>query len=187
MRLLSAFCISLCLTAPVLAQEAVAPEEDPADLGVTNPEELSMNRVLDDIAEGKTSMTNCATGYLITKSGRHKEAREVFEKCAEDGWTGAMTWMSQLDENGLGGAQDSKAAADWDRRAAEAGDPVGQFNYGLDMLRGRGIPRDETAGRALIDEAANQGLGVAQQLKDADYDARAVTPDADEWRYQNLF
>lgn len=182
MRLLLPICLSLSLATPVLAQD-----EDPADLGVKNPEELSMGRVLDDIARGETSMTNCATGYLVTKSGRHKEARELFEKCAEDGWTGAMTWMSQLDENGLGGKQDSKAASEWDRRAAEAGDPVGKFNYGLDMLRGRGIPRDETAGRALIDEAANQGLSVAQELKEAGYDPRAVTPDADEWRYQQLF
>jgi TPR repeat protein len=49
----------------------------------------------------------------------------VFEACARDGWTGAMTWMAQLDDNGLGTAgEDPARAAEWDRMAAEAGDPV---------------------------------------------------------------
>jgi TPR repeat protein len=39
--------------------------------------------------------------------------------------------MAYLDNNGFGGAYNPDAAADWDRKAAEAGDPVGQFNYGL--------------------------------------------------------
>ncbi|PZR48045.1 MAG: hypothetical protein DI537_59200, partial [Stutzerimonas stutzeri] len=39
--------------------------------GTLNPEELTLNRVMKDIAEGRTSMTICATGYYITKSGRH--------------------------------------------------------------------------------------------------------------------
>lgn len=182
---LTAFALTLTLSArPVLAEE---PDPPLSELGTQNPEELSINRVLDDVAQGKTSMTHCATGYLITKSGRHAEAREVFERCAADGWTGAMTWMSQLDENGLGAAQDVRRAAEWDRRAAEAGDPVGKFNHGLDLLRGRGVPRDPAAGRALIDEAAQDGLATAQTLKDAGYDPRAVTPDADEWRYETLY
>jgi TPR repeat protein len=39
--------------------------------------------------------------------------------------------MAYLDNNGFGGAYNPDAAADWDRKTAEAGDPVGQFNYGL--------------------------------------------------------
>lgn len=180
MRLPLMLAFIAAVTAPAMA-------EDLADLGQTNPEELSINRVLDDIAQGKTSMTNCATGYLVTKSGRHAEARDVFTRCADDGWTHAMTWMSQLDENGLGAPQDSEAAAEWDRRAAEAGDPVGKLNYGLDLLRGRGVAPDLDAGRRYVDEAARDGLAPAKVLKDAGYDPRAITPDADEWRYQSLF
>lgn len=175
------------LIALIAATASPALAEDLAALGERNPEELSINRVLDDIARGQTSMTNCATGYLVTKSGRHAEARDIFTRCAEDGWSGAMTWMSQLDENGLGAPQDAKSAAAWDRMAAEAGDPVGKLNYGLDLLRGRGVAPDPEAGRRYVDEAARDGLGTAKQLQDADYDPRAVTPDADEWRYQSLF
>lgn len=68
-----------------------------------------------------------------------------------------MTWMSQLDNNGLGGAYDPDAAAEWDRRAAEAGDPVGKFNYGIALMRGHGVTRDEVLGRRLVDEAAGEG------------------------------
>ena len=171
------------IAAPLFAGEAVDPGDPGGDL---NPEELTIERVLRDVARGETLMTNCATGYFITKSGRHAEARQLFERCAQDGWTGAMTWMSELTDNGLGGPEDPTAAADWDRRAAEAGDPVGAFNRGLDLMRGRGIARDEAAGRALVDRAAEAGLPVARRLQGADYDLDEVTPDADEHRYAPL-
>ena len=158
-------------------------EEPDGDL---NPEELTIERVLRDVGRGETSMTNCATGYFITKSGRHVEARGLFERCAADGWTGAMTWMSQLDDNGLGGPLNPQAAAEWDRQAAEAGDPVGAFNFGLDLMRGRGVARDEARGRAMVDRAAEAGLPVARRLQGAEYDLDEVTPDADTWKYAPL-
>ncbi|MFO1204009.1 MAG: tetratricopeptide repeat protein [Tabrizicola sp.] len=168
----------LCLTSlPALAE----PDED---VGTLNPEEMTIARILDDVARGETSMMNCAAGYGMTKKGDHDHARQVFEACAADGWTGAMTWMAQLDDNGLGKPEESpERAADWDRMAAEAGDPVGMFNYGLDLMRGRGVPLDDTAGRALVDSAAEAGLPVARRLQAAGYDLDEVTPDADNWKY----
>lgn len=151
--------------------------------GTLNPEELTLDRVMKDVAEGQTSMTICATGYYITKSGRHEMARDLFERCAAAGWTHAMTWMSQLDDNGLGGPVDPDTAAEWDRRAAEAGDPVGKLNYGLDLMRGRGVAQDSTLGRRYIDEAARSGLPTAKRLRAADYDLDVVTPDADNWKF----
>ena len=35
----------------------------------------------------------CLFAYFITKSGRHEMARELFQRCADAGYTGAMTWM----------------------------------------------------------------------------------------------
>lgn len=155
--------------------------------GTLNPEELTLNRVMKDVAEGRTSMTICATGYYITKSGRHEMARELFERCAAAGWTHAMTWMSQLDDNGLGGPEDPDTAAEWDRRAAEAGDPIGKLNYGLDLMRGRGVAENRALGRQYIDEAARSGLSTAKRLRAADYDLDVVTPDADNWKYAPAF
>ena len=156
-------------------------------LGVLNPHELTWESVLDKAVRGETGMMVCAHGYLISKKGEHEAARRLFESCAADGYTGAMTWLSHLDNNGLGGDYNPDAAAEWDRRAAEQGDPVGQFNYGLDLLRGHGVKRDAGRGREYVDMAAAAGLKVAQRLKDAGYDPDEVTPDADEWKYAPMF
>ncbi|MEM8789269.1 MAG: sel1 repeat family protein [Pseudomonadota bacterium] len=155
--------------------------------GTLNPDEMSWGSFLNRAEQGETGMVLCSMGYAMTKMGNHPAARTLFQNCAEDGYTGAMTWMSQLDNNGLGGAYDPDAAAEWDRKAAEAGDPVGKFNYGLDLIRGHGVARDEALGRAYVDAAARDGLAVARRLQAADYDLDEVTPDADNWKYAPLF
>lgn len=180
-----AFCLAASTVTLVLAE--TVPETVDTENGTLNPEELTINRTMKDIAEGRTSMTICATGYYITKAGRHEMARRLFEQCAADGWTGTMTWMSQLDDNGLGGLENPDAAAEWDRRAAAAGDPVGQFNYGLDLMRGRGVVENRSLGRFYVDEAARSGLPTAQRLQGAGYDLDEVTPDADNHKYAPSF
>ncbi|MGR3368733.1 MAG: tetratricopeptide repeat protein [Sagittula sp.] len=175
--MIRATALALLLATPALADE----------YGTLNPDEMTWGSMLERAERGETGMVLCASGYMLTKSGKHAAARALFENCANQGWTGAMTWMSQLDNNGLGGEYNPDAAAEWDRRAAEAGDPVGQFNHGLDLLRGHGIARDEARGRALVDMAAAQGLDVAQRLAAADYDPAEVTPDADDWKYAPAF
>lgn len=174
----------LILCAALFAASALA-EDDPH--GTLNPEEMTWRSVLDRAERGETGMVLCATGYMMTKSGDHDTARTLFRNCAEAGWTGAMTWMSQLDDNGLGAEYNPDASADWNRRAAELGDPVGKFNRGLDLMRGHGVARDQAAGRALVDEAARDGLPVARRLQSAGYDLDEVTPDADNWKYAPLF
>ena len=157
------------------------------EFGTLNPQDTGFGRVMSNIENGITDMTTCATGYYITKSGRHEMARKLFESCANAGYTGAMTWMGQLDNNGLGGDYDPDAAAAWDKRAADLGDPVGKFNYGLNLLRGHGVAQDPELGRAYVDEAARDGLKIAKRLQDSGYDPNEVTPDADEWKYAPLF
>lgn len=178
--------IRIACIAALCAAPAFAANDD--DLGGTlNPEEMTLGRVLDNIRGGETKMTDCAAGYLMTKSGQHAPARETFEACANAGYTGAMTWMSYMDNNGFGADYNPDASAEWDRRAAEAGDPVGKFNHGVNLLRGHGIAQDMELGRRLIDEAANDGLKIAKRLQSADYDLDEVTPDADNWKYAPLF
>lgn len=177
-----ALCLSallICLAGPMAAETEGG--------GELNPEEMSLGEVLRKAERGETSITTCASGYLMTKAGRHKEARQLFERCVADGYTGAMTWMSYLEDNGFGGPMDPDAAANYDRMAAERGDPVGMFNYGLDMMRGRGTALDVEGGRRMVDRAAELGLSDARRLQAADYDLEEVTPDADRWKYAPLF
>ena len=169
----------------LLASPALA--EDPAQFGVLNPDEMTWRSMVEGAERGETNMPLCASGYLLTKSGDHKSARTIFEACAAAGYTGAMTWMSQLDNNGLGGEYDPEASAAWDKAAADLGDPVGKFNHGLNLMRGHGVKRDEALGRRMVDEAAAEGLKIAKRLQAADYDLDEVTPDADEGRYAPMF
>ncbi len=171
----------------LLALPAMAEEEDFSQYGTTNPEEMTLERLVERARRGDVDMIVCANGYLATKGGRHEQARIIFEACANAGWTQAMNWMSQLDHNGLGADEDPDRATEWSRRAAEAGDAVGAYNHGIDMIRGRGVAQDIEGGRALVDRAAEQGLGIARRLQKADYDLDAVTPDADAWKYAPLF
>ncbi len=175
--------LALCLC--LLAGTAAA--EDPGLYGTTNPDEMTMARVLERAERGEVDMMVCASGYMATKSGRHGQARTIFEACASAGYTAAMTWMSQLDHNGLGGPEDPDRATEWSRMASERGDPVGHYNHGIDMMRGRGVPQDVEAGRRLVDRAAGQGLRIAQRLQRSGYDLDAVTPDADNWKFGPVF
>lgn len=178
-NIIVAFC--LC-TSP-----AAADPVDPGTFGTLNPDEMSWQSYVDRARDGETGMVICSMGYPLTKSGDHVSARLVLKACADDGYSQAMTWMGQLDNNGLGGGVDPDAASDWDRRAADAGDPVGQLNYGLALLRGHGVARDEVLGRRLVDQAAASGLATARRLQASDYDPAEVTPDADEWKYAPRF
>ncbi|MEM7711847.1 MAG: sel1 repeat family protein [Pseudomonadota bacterium] len=180
-RYLNTLLVLTLLATPVAAQTV----RDEA--GTLNPTELDLGAVMDKVDRGQADMMTCAQGYYITKSGRHDLARRLFELCAEAGWTGAMTWMGQMDDNGLAGDYDPEAATGWDRRAADAGDPVGQYNLGLAMIRGHGTARDEAGGRRLVDRAAAAGLPIARRLQGADYDPAEVTPDADDWKYAPRF
>ena len=171
------------LAGAALAGEAAGEEE----YGTLNPDEMSLKGSLQKALRGEVDMVICSQGYLMTKAGRHAEARTIFENCAAKGWTGTMNWMSYMEDNGFGGPEDAGKAAQWDLRSAELGDPIGKFNYGLDLLRGRGVSRDEAEGRRYIDEAARMGVADAIELQQSGYDWNVVTPDADNWKYQPMF
>ena len=175
----------IVLITALVALPALASAEDLG--GDLNPPEMGINRVLQNADRGEVDMMTCASGYFLTKKGDHGKARAVFEACAARGYTEAMTWLSQLHNNGLGGPYDPDAAAAWDQRAAELGDRVGKFNHGINRIRGHGIGKDEALGRQFVDQAASDGLPVAQRLQAAEYDLDEVTPDADNWKSAPLY
>jgi len=175
MRLLTAL-LALAISTPAFA------DDDPG--GTLNPDEMSLNKSFNLAKRGKVGMVVCAQGYLMTKKGSHEEARAIFEACARKGYTGTMTWMSYMDTNGFGGKTDPESAAAWDKRAAEAGDPIGNLNHGLNLLRGHGVERDEVLARKYIDKAAKAGVKDAIAVRESGYDWHAATPDGDNWRYE---
>lgn len=164
------------LATPAFADPPVKVQDD---YGSLNPDDTGREMLIRKIEMGARDTVTCSLAFNTTKYDDHPRARYVATVCAEAGNTKAMTWISQFDANGIGGPQDLASAANWDRRAADAGDPVGQYNYGLDLLRGFGVPYDPDLGRLYVDRAAAQGLEIAQKLKRANYDLDEVTPDVE--------
>ncbi|MEP1766781.1 MAG: sel1 repeat family protein [Sulfitobacter sp.] len=158
------------------------------DLGTKNPEELSLRGMLDRLRHGEWHPMTSAMGYGAAKAGMHGVAREIFTDSARRGNVQGMTWLSWMEDNGLAGPENPEVAAIWDRRAMKLGSEVGAFNFGLDVLRGRGVPYYRALGQKIIEQAAEMGSPEAQHLIDHDYDLDVVTPDADAWKYEkNLF
>lgn len=112
--------------------------------GILNPDDTGRDMLVRKIEMGVIDSVTCSLGINVTKNDNHELARKLTRDCAEAGYTKAMTWMSQLENNGLGGDYNPDASAEWDRRAAAAGDPVGKINHGLNLMRGHGIAQDET-------------------------------------------
>ncbi len=169
------------------AVQADPPGTAEDEFGVLNPQDTGQEMLKRKIEMGVIDSVTCSLGINVTKIDNHELARQLIRRCAEAGFAKAMTWMSQLENNGLGGDYTPDASAEWDRRAAEAGDPVGRCNYGLDLMRGHGVPQDEALGRSFVDQAAEDGLEIARRLQAAEYDLNAVTPDADNWKYGPMF
>jgi hypothetical protein len=178
MRLAAVFLIAL--TVPFAAQADVG--DLLVDDGELNPEEQTLNYFASKHAYSKEKSMACTYGYWAAKSGKFKEAKIIFDKCVAAGVDGAYPWQSLLSQGGLGVPQSLEEAAEWDRKSAERGYKVGQFNHGLNLLRGHGVAQDIEAGKRMIDAAASQGFGAAQELIGADYDPSVVIPDAEEQR-----
>ena len=184
MRPLAITITAVCLATTAQAEPPVTVEDE---LGSLNPQDTGREMIIRKIEMGVIDPVTCSLGINVTKADNHALSRKLTKQCAEAGYTKAMTWMSQLENNGLGGDYNPDASAEWDRRAAEAGDPVGRFNHGLNLMRGQGVAKDEALGRRYVDQAADDGLAIAKRLQGADYDLDEVTPDADNWKYAPPF
>ncbi|KAA0569434.1 tetratricopeptide repeat protein [Azospirillum sp. Sh1] len=116
----------------------------------------------------------CWVGYETYKSGDFQQAKEVFETCAERNHAQSMIFLSQIYTDGLGVPRDPAIAARWMLRAAETGYAAAQYDYGLTLLRGDGIPCDLDAGKEWIRKAAVQGDVNARELAAAGFDLSVI-------------
>ncbi|HUO54527.1 MAG TPA: sel1 repeat family protein, partial [Rhodoblastus sp.] len=159
------------LVAGTLAGAALADPAARDEDGLSSaPSEMSVEYWAERSKKPGYDFRMCMYGYPLAKMGWHDAARRIFERCAEHGNVQAMAWAAWTDENGYDKPSDPAKAAEWDRKAAEAGSPVGEFNYGLDLLRGHGVAQDSAAGRKYIDRAAARGERLASDLAAHDYD-----------------
>ena len=107
--------------------DAEPPVTSEDELGVLNPKDTGREMLWRKIEMGVIDSVTCSLGVNATKYDNHELAKNLAKRCAEAGYTKAMTWVSQMENNSLGGDYNPDEAAEWDRRAAEAGDPVGQI------------------------------------------------------------
>lgn len=175
--------LTAALILAVAGTPANASEMMADDDGVLNPSEYTLEQILHKVERGELTDIECIYGYEAAKHGKHVPARRIIRYCAVvRQLTQSMTLLAWMDENGyaLEGGPDLVSAAAWDRRAAERGDSNAQYNYGLKLLRGRGVARDVTEGRRYIDQAAANGDRSAQELVADNYDLSNVVGIAED-------
>ena len=95
--------------------------------------------------------------YETQKGGLHAEAFDALQDCAESGNAPSMILLSHAYENGLGTAPDPERATHWARQAALSGYSLGQYHYGMALLRGYGVAQDAGQGRYWLGLAAAGG------------------------------
>ncbi|GJL99913.1 MAG: hypothetical protein DHS20C07_15930 [Methyloligella sp.] len=157
--------------------------------GVTNPEEMSIKSYIYKLtpALSRNQQSACAWGYAATIAGEYKTAVDIFRQCATYGNQASKIWMSYMYQNGLGVKKDPVKSTDWVRESAQDGYSIGEFNYGLSLLKGYGVRRNVKAGKSFIDRAAKQGDVDAVILQNSNYNPDVVTPDADQADKAPLF
>jgi eukaryotic-like serine/threonine-protein kinase len=89
-------------------------------------------------------------------------ARELAEPCAKDGNPDCQFIMARLFETGSAGPKDPGAAADWYRKAADAGMAKARYNLGGLYYRGEGVPKDSRVAAEWFSKAAYQNHAGAQ-------------------------
>ncbi len=91
--------------------------------------------------------------------------REANKRLAENPKDGpALTLIGRLYAEGAGVARDAKVAADWFRRAADAGDAAGAYLYGAAMLAGSPSAADLALAKTYLEKAAARNNPAALNL-----------------------
>lgn len=153
-------------------------QEDADEIGVLNPADFSWRYYIDQMNRFPDRIgIICVNAYWLDKTGDHAGSLRFFKECAGRGNPPSMIYLSTFYEYGNGTSRDLAEATRWLRRAADAGYALGEFHYGVALLRGRGVPRDVENGKAWIGKAAAQKDRDAIAFIRSGYDLAAL-PDA---------
>ncbi|MEA2889311.1 MAG: eukaryotic-like serine/threonine-protein kinase [Bradyrhizobium sp.] len=92
----------------------------------------------------------------------YASARELAEPCAKEGSPDCQFILARLLETGSAGPKDPAAAADWYRKAADAGLAKARYNLGGLYYRGEGVLKDTRVAAEWYSKAASQNHAGAQ-------------------------
>jgi TPR repeat protein len=101
--------------------------------------------------------------FRAIQADDYARAVKLLRPKAEEGNTEAQFLLGLMYRDGDGVPQDGRQAANWLRRAADAGHIGAQYNYGYMLYAGlAGVREDETEGFRRIADAAERGYALAQ-------------------------
>lgn len=100
----------------------------------------------------------------LARAGNHLEADRLFLAAAHAGSPTAMAFYgSRLFARG--DEEDRPAAVEWMERAIQAGEgTIAPLALGIELLRGKHLPRDSDRGLGLLQLSARSGSGLALRL-----------------------
>ena len=107
-----------------------------------------------------------AVGAEAYDGGRYAEAFAEWSALAQQGEIRAQVAIAGMYRFGEGRDVDSRNAALWYRRAADAGNPIAQLNYAELLEHGYGVSRDIAAAKRWYGKAAVQGNAWAAAQHD---------------------
>ena len=105
--------------------------------------------------------TICYNAYLLDKGGLHSDSEKFLIQCAQRGSTSAMIYLAMLYEQGPIREPQPELSTQWLAKAANAGNPIAQYHYGVALINGVGITEQPQAGIQWIARAAKQGEALA--------------------------
>jgi len=106
-------------------------------------------------------------GLSAYNSGDFAKAMEIWEPLAQKEDAASQAGLGFMYHRGMGVAVDNSKAAYWLRKAAEHGQPEGQFMLGSLYFYGAGVEKSYVKAYAWCDLAQDGGNADAQACRDA--------------------
>ena len=138
---------------------ASAASETAPQVAATDPADSTSKPARAQTDGRKVSEKDVMAAY---EAKNYSGARELAEPCAKGGNPDCQFIMGRLLETGSGGPKDPGAAADWYRKAADAGLAKARYNLGALYYSGEGVPKDPRAAAEWFSKAAYQNHAGAQ-------------------------
>lgn len=146
---------------PKSAQKALYWLEKAADQGVEVAKTYISKLKAEEAANNNKGLFDEALS--LYKSGRLKEALEIFEALAEQGHVMSQFIVGNMYDFGESVPRDYEQAFIWYKKAAEQGHPDAEYNLAVFYADGKGTKRDYEKAIEWFSKSAKRGNQKAQQ------------------------